>query len=64
LLLLFTSCLSRKAEEINGMIVIDPNTKKQYMIQGGMEVCGFRIYELTKTVIGTDTLSTFKEIKK
>lgn len=64
LFLLFSSCMSETAKEINGMIVIEPNTKRQYMIQGSMDYCGFQIYELTKSVSGTDTIFTFKKIHK
>lgn len=34
------------------------------MIRADMSYYGFRVYELTKTVIGRDTSFTFKEIQK
>ena len=57
------SCSSEKAKKLDGLVLIDPNTKKQYMLRLSVgEV--FFVDEYVQIISGKDTTFVYKQTNK
>lgn len=54
-----TSCTTEQAKRMDGLVLVDPNTNKRYLLRAKTGDA-FHVFEYVQSINGTDTTYTFK----